>query len=106
MPIRKKTHQNGGNRPTMQTDKKLQKTTPNPAPDMTLEEQEAIDAMTAQLEDNTACQTDAETADAEVEAQAQTVEAELTEALEAAKAKSDEYLSLAQRVQADFDNYR
>ena len=49
MPIRKKTHQNGGNRPTMQTDKKPQNTTPNPAPDMTLEEQEAIDAMTAQL---------------------------------------------------------
>ena len=38
MPIRKKTHQNGGNRPTMQTDKKPQNTTPNPAPDMTLEE--------------------------------------------------------------------
>ncbi|HNX62299.1 MAG TPA: nucleotide exchange factor GrpE [Candidatus Limiplasma sp.] len=106
MPIRKKTHQNGGNKPNMQAEKNPQNAKPNPAPEKTPEEQEAIDAMTAQLEENTACQTDAETADAEVEAQAQTVETELTEALEAAKAKSDEYLSLAQRVQADFDNYR
>jgi len=39
-------------------------------------------------------------------AQAQTIEAELTEALVAANSKTDEYLVLAQRVQADFDNYR
>ncbi|MDD3212391.1 MAG: nucleotide exchange factor GrpE, partial [Eubacteriales bacterium] len=40
------------------------------------------------------------------EAEAQTAANELADALAAANARAEEYLNLAQRVQADFDNYR
>ncbi len=40
------------------------------------------------------------------EAAPETPEDETAKALEAAEAKAEEYLSMAQRVQADFDNYR
>jgi len=106
MPIRRKTQKNGGNKPTMQPEKENLK--PNAAPAAQTAEQtdqEAMEAMTGELDAATQCQTP-EDAAAHAAAQAQTIEAELTEALAAANAKTDEYLVLAQRVQADFDNYR
>lgn len=70
-------------------------------------DQEAIDGMGSEVEaiapegaDQKADETVLE------EARDQTREAELAEALEAARAKQEEYLNMAQRVQADFDNFR
>ncbi len=110
MPMRRKTQKNGGNKPTMQPEKENLK--PNAAPAAQTAEQtdqEAMEAMAGELDAATQCQTPedaAAQASAQAAAQAQTIEAELTEALAAANAKTDEYLVLAQRVQADFDNYR
>ncbi|MDD3411062.1 MAG: nucleotide exchange factor GrpE [Eubacteriales bacterium] len=58
--------------------------------------QEAVSAEDAQAQ---AMEADEEVAQAEAQS-------ELAEALAAATAKQEEYLTLAQRVQADFDNYR
>ncbi len=69
-------------------------------------DREAIEAMAGSLEDATACQLDDSFEAERAEAEAQTVANELADALAAANARSDEYLNLAQRVQADFDNYR
>ena len=57
-------------------------------------------------------QQEAAAAEAEAQPEAQTAEqpeaaaAEPSAELKEAKAKADEYLAMAQRVQADFDNYR
>ena len=76
-------------------------------PVLTDEDQEAIDAMGSELEAVTE-EGAAETADDTVleEAKEPTREEELEEALAAAQAQRDEYLGMAQRVQADFDNFR
>ena len=47
-----------------------------------------------------------ETPQAEAPAEAETAPAEAADPLAEAEAKAEEYLNLAQRVQADFDNYR
>ena len=60
----------------------------------------------ASLDDATACQLDDEFEAERAEAEAQTAANELADALAAANARAEEYLNLAQRVQADFDNYR
>ncbi len=71
---------------------------------------EAIDTLGSELEALTDAAAGREAADAEESAralmEAQTRAAELTCALEAAKEKQDEYLNMAQRVQADFENFR
>ena len=70
-------------------------------------DQEAMDALGSQVEAVT--QEGVEQAADEAvleEAREQTMEARLAEALEAAQAKQEEYLNMAQRVQADFDNFR
>lgn len=71
------------------------------------EDQEAIDAMGSELEAVTE-EGVAEEADETVleEAKDFAKEQELAEALAAAQAQRDEYLNMAQRVQADFDNFR
>ncbi len=107
MAARTKTHQNGGRKQTMHPDhdtrgrKDAQGT--NPAAE---EELEAVDAMAEEVDEATPSVAGEEAAAEKAQAETQTVEAELTEALAAANAKADEYLNLAQRVQADFDNYR
>jgi molecular chaperone GrpE len=94
-------------KPERNKHKKESGAAPTPAPAaLTDEDREAIEAMGQSLDGATACQLDdafeAERAQAEV----QTSEDELADALAAANARAEEYLNLAQRVQADFDNYR
>ena len=67
-----------------------------PAPE---EAPEAAQAAEPEAEEETAAENAAEAAQ---EQQAQSAEQKLQDAL----AKIEEYLNLAQRVQADFDNYR
>ena len=67
---------------------------------------DALEAMAGQLDAATVCQPEDTFEDQMAQAEVQTVENELTEALVTANAKVEEYLTLAQRVQADFDNYR
>lgn len=109
MAARKKTHQNGGKRPTMQPEpnKKTQEpqATDPVAKAAEAERQEALDAMAGELEAAACSPEDALEAE-QADAQAQTVANELADALAAANSRADEYLTLAQRVQADFDNYR
>ena len=71
---------------------------------LTDEETEAIDAMDAELE----AVSDEETAEeaAKEEIRKDTEAAQAAEALAEAVAKQEEYLAMAQRVQADFENYR
>ncbi len=70
-------------------------------------DREALDAMESELEAVDAEDTQAEAAETDREAaEAATADAELAEALAAATAKQEEYLALAQRVQADFENFR
>lgn len=110
MAVRKKTRKNGGQKPTMQPEKDKR----NPAaqaeePAKTVDsEAEAVETLTDELEDATACEMPGEQqAQAErAKAAAETAAHEWADALVAANAKADEYLNLAQHVQADFDNYR
>ncbi len=72
------------------------------------ESQAAIDAMGSELEAVAEEGAGMEAMDAEtlLNAKAQTQLQELTEALQAAQTKQEEYLTMAQRVQADFENFR
>ena len=108
MPVKKKTHRNGGKQPTMQPEQENVKTDipTQPLKQAADTDQEAIEALGGKIDEATTCQVD-DAFEAELEqAETQTAENELAEALAAANAKADEYLTLAQRVQADFDNYR
>ena len=112
MSAKKKTHRNGGKQPTMQPEQENRKTDkPNENVNQAAQadmdtDQEAIETLGGKLDDATTCQVD-DAFEAELEqAETQTAEKEMAEALEAANAKADEYVTLAQRVQADFDNYR
>lgn len=69
---------------------------------------EAAETMAAELEAVSAEEAAAEAVDAgdAVKAAAETEKAQAAEALAAAIAKQEEYLTMAQRVQADFDNFR
>jgi molecular chaperone GrpE len=89
-------------------DKKKKPEAPEKARPDTAEDtdREALEAMAGSLDDATACQLDDEFEAERAEAEAQTAANELADALVAANARADEYLNLAQRVQADFDNYR
>lgn len=110
MGTKPKTVRNEGNEPAMkpERDKKKKPDAPEAAPQETTPDtdREAIEAMGASLDDATACQLDDEFEAERAEAEAQTVANELADALAAANARAEEYLNLAQRVQADFDNYR
>lgn len=106
MAAKKKTQRNEGTKSTMKPYKDK-----NRKPDANTiatedADREALEAMAASVEDATTCQLDDEFEAERAEAEAQTIEYELADALAAANAKADEYLTLAQRVQADFDNYR
>jgi molecular chaperone GrpE len=106
MAVKKKTHRIGGRKPTMQPqmEDREQATSAGQAP-AGENELEALETMSGELE-AAACAPE-DTLEAEIaQARAQTQAAELTDALVAANARADEYLNLAQRVQADFDNYR
>jgi len=109
MRVKKKNQQNGGARPNMKPDKDKQ-TKQGTAPVDT--EQEAMETMAQALDNDAQCDTpNEETLEEQAEqdleqAAMETMANELAEALAAANAKADEYLNLAQRVQADFDNYR
>lgn len=70
---------------------------------LTEAEAEAIDTMEAAVED--ASQDGAEETAME-DVAGSTQKAEIAEALAAAVAKQEEYLTMAQRVQADFENFR
>ena len=107
MTAKRKTHRNGGNQPTMQPeqDKTKQDTTQNPSA-LTDTDLDALDAMSGAVEDATACSPADALETQKEQARVQTMENELADALASANAKADEYLNLAQRVQADFDNYR
>lgn len=109
MRAKKKTLRNEGNdsimKPERDKHKKAETAAPEPAAGAELDS-EAIEAMGASLEGATACQLDDEFEAERAEAEAQTAANELADALAAANARADEYLTLAQRVQADFDNYR
>lgn len=109
MVARKKTRQNGGKRPTMQPEPNKKTQESQNADPVTkaaeAERQEALDAMAGELEAAT-CSPEIAVEAEQADAQAQTVAHELADALAAAKTRADEYLTLAQRVQADFDNYR
>lgn len=77
---------------------------------LTEEEQATLDLLGEKLEE-VPCGPQEEMEQVEDEASleeaiAQTAETEAAEALEAALAKQEEYLNMAQRVQADFENYR
>jgi molecular chaperone GrpE len=102
MAVKKNEPKNGGKKPTMQPEKDM--LAKEPGGEAAQAEREAIDAMSGALEAAAECSLQEELDKARVKAQ--TVEAELTEALAAAQGKADEYLDLAQHVQADFDNYR
>lgn len=107
MAAKKKSHQIGGNHSTMQPDNKQRKPqAADTAADTAETDREALDAMADHLEDATACQLDDAFEAERTEAEAQTAANELADALVAANARADEYLTLAQRVQADFENYR
>ena len=116
MADRKKSHQNGGKKPNMQPEMDTLKqdgtaaaeAAKNPGNTGTAqdERQEALDALAGELEAATACAPEDDFDAVKAEAEAQTVANELADALAAANAKAEEYLTLAQRVQADFDNYR
>lgn len=114
MVVKKKTHKIGGNKSTMQPEKETLKpeTKPDNQPEtdttnpVTDTDQDAFDAMSGAVENATTCQLDDEFETERQEAEAQTAANELADALAAANARVDEYLMLAQRVQADFDNYR
>ena len=67
-------------------------------------ENEALETMEAEVE--AASDEEATQEAAREEIAEDTQKAEAAEALAAALAKQEEYLNLAQRVQADFDNYR
>lgn len=67
------------------------------------EDAEAVETMEAELEAVDADGAEAEAAD---ELKKDTEMAEAAEALAAAVAKQEEYLTMAQRIQADFDNFR
>ncbi|NLO84638.1 MAG: nucleotide exchange factor GrpE [Clostridiales bacterium] len=71
---------------------------------LSAEETEAIDAMGAELE----AVSDEVVAEevAKDEMKQDTVTGEIADALAAAVSKQEEYLNMAQRVQADFDNFR
>lgn len=100
---KKKTTQSKGTNANMeQTNRKL-----------TPEEQETLELFGNMVDDIHCGPEGAAAGDAEEENQAileeaaaQTQQAEITEALAAALAKQEEYLDMAQRVQADFDNFR
>ena len=114
MVARKKTHKIGGNKSTMQPEQETLKPENKPKSQAETDtpkradnnDQEALDAMSGAVENATTCQLDDEFETERQEAEAQTAASELAEALAAANARVDEYLTLAQRVQADFDNYR
>ena len=110
MAVKKKTHRNGGNKTTMQPEKENREATKTaatqPKPTTVDTDQEALEAMAGELEEATTCQLDDEFEAERAQAEAQTAQSELADALASANAKADEYLTLAQRVQADFDNYR
>lgn len=107
MSVKKKTQRNGGKKPNMQLENEArQDAMTDPTPSAVSEDEEALQAMGDAVESAAECQPEEAFAQEKAEAQAQTVETELAEALAAANAKTDEYLTLAQRVQADFDNYR
>lgn len=107
MAAKKKSHQIGGNKPTMQPENEpLNPQTADPATDTAETDREALDTMAEHLQDATACQLDDAFEAERAEAEAQTAAAELADALAAANARAEEYLTLAQRVQADFENYR
>ena len=107
MAAKKKTHKNGGSKPIMQPEQ--DNATPfrkNQPLNQEAEDQEAVEVITDELDDATECNVqDTLTAEME-EAEAQTALNELADALATANAKADEYLTMAQRVQADFDNFR
>ncbi len=101
MAAKKKTRKNGGQQPTMQPTQDVRNTAEETADN----DLEALETMAGELDATAACDPALEE-DEILEAETQTVENELADALAAANAKADEYLSLAQHVQADFDNYR
>lgn len=105
MSAKKKNRKNGGRTPNMQPEKDTTNEVKTDAATHAADtNQETLDAFASMLENATECDPDAGVKAAE--AQAETLENELGDALVAANAKADEYLTLAQRVQADFDNYR
>ena len=107
MAAKKKTHKIGGSKPIMQPEK--DNVTPlrkDPPLSQEADDQEAVEVITDELDEATECNVqDTLTAEME-EAEAQTALNELADALVTANAKADEYLTMAQRVQADFDNFR
>jgi molecular chaperone GrpE len=107
MAVRKKiTHRNGGTKATMQPEKDNRGSVPAQAKAATeADDLEALETITGELDAATTCETEPEQAE-RAAAQAQTAQAALAEALAAANARVEEYLNLAQRVQADFDNFR
>ena len=104
MRAKQKTGKNGGSTPKMKPVKDMEKQNAGKPVDT---DQETIDFMADKLDDAAVCEAPGEAAEqALADAATQTVASELGEALAAANAKAEEYLTLAQRVQADFDNYR
>lgn len=108
MSAKKKSLRNGGRKPNMQPeiDKTKQAVTEQAKPAVEETDNDALDAMAEAVDEATECQPDEAFETEKADAEAQTVANELADALAAAQAKSEEYLTLAQRVQADFDNYR
>ncbi len=106
MTAKKKNHQNEGAKPKMQPEQAPVNQKEQEAAQTEADNREALDAMAQSLEGATACQLDDAFEAERAQAEAQTVENELADALAAATQRADEYLNLAQRVQADFDNYR
>lgn len=80
--------------------KKKQETAKEPEQTQALEAEDAVQEAVAEEEAQTPA------AEPETEAAETEVQDEASAALEAAQKKADEYLALAQRVQADFDNFR
>lgn len=105
MTAKKKTHRNEETKPKMQPEQ-VPVNQPETGAPQQAEDREALEAMAQSLEGATACQLDDEFEAERAQAEAQTTESELADALADANRRADEYLNLAQRVQADFDNYR
>ncbi|MEA4998093.1 MAG: nucleotide exchange factor GrpE [Candidatus Limiplasma sp.] len=104
MRAKQKTGKNGGSTPKMKPLKDMEK---QPVATPVETDQDTLEFMAGKLDDAAVCDAAGEDAAQEVaEAAAETIANELGDALAAANAKAEEYLTLAQRVQADFDNYR
>ncbi len=74
--------------------------------EQTAENLEALDPQDIELEALQADETESPAAEETAQDKASAKIWELEKALEAAQAKTEEYLNMAQRVQADFDNFR